>query len=163
MKYEKVAVGGTFDYLHDGHKVIISKAFEVGECVQIGIVSDQMELKKDSAGIQPLEDRKELLKKYLKKKNWLDRGEIKVITDPLGPAAEDEEIEAIIVSEETRPGAEKINEVREENGLDRLDIVEIPLLLADDGEPISSIRIRYGEIDVHGDVKKEEKNITDYG
>ncbi len=163
MTYRKVAVGGTFDYLHDGHKAIISKAFEVGECVQIGIVSDQMELKKDSAGIQPLEDRKELLKDYLKKQNWYDRAEIKVITDPLGPAAEDPELEAIVVSEETRSGADKINEVREEKGLKPLDIVEIPLVLADDGDPISSIRIRYDEIDIHGNIEKEEKNISDYG
>lgn len=163
MTYRKVAVGGTFDYLHDGHKAIISKAFEVGECVQIGIVSDQMELKKDSAGIQPLEDRKELLKDYLKKQNWYDRAEIKVITDPLGPAAEDPELDAIVVSEETRSGADKINEVREEKGLKPLDIVEIPLVLADDGDPISSIRIRYDEIDIHGNIEKEEKNISDYG
>ncbi len=163
MTYKKVAVGGTFDYLHDGHKAIISKAFEVGECVQIGIVSDKMELKKDSAGIQPLEDREDLLKNYLENNDWLDRAEIRVITDPLGPAAEDAELEAIVVSEETLSGAEKINEVREEKGLNPLEIVEIPLVLADDGDPISSIRIRYGEIDVHGNVEKEEKNISDYG
>lgn len=163
MKYEKVAVGGTFDYMHDGHKAIISRAFEIGSEVQIGIVSDEMELKKDSAGIQPLEKRREELENFLKEREWLKRTEIRVISDPLGPAAEDEDLEAIVVSEETIAGAEKINEVRKEKGLDSLAIVEIPLVLADDGKPISSIRIRYGEIDVHGNVIKEENRVSDYG
>lgn len=163
MKYEKVAVGGTFDYLHDGHKAILSKAFEIGRRVQIGVVSDKMELKKDSAGIQPIEKRMETLRDFLKEREWLERSEIEVLNDPMGTAAGDEELDAIVVSEETLSGARGINEVRSENNLDPLEIIEIPLVLADDNKPISSIRIRYGEIDVHGNVEKEEKRVSDYG
>lgn len=163
MSYEKVALGGTFEFLHDGHKAILSKAFEVGDRVLIGVVSDKMELKKDSVGIQPLENRMEGLKKYLKDSGRLGRAELKVITDPVGPAADDEELEAIVVSEETRPKAEEINELRKEKGLDSLDIVEIPFVLADDERPISSIRIRYGEIDEHGNIKQNVEKISDSG
>lgn len=163
MKYEKVAVGGTFDYLHDGHKAIISKAFEVGQNVQIGIVSDKMELEKDSAGIQSLEKRCEKLKDFLKERNWLDRAEFKKLNDRLGPAVDDEDLEAIVVSAETRPNANRINDLRSERQLTPIEIVQIPFVLADDGKPISSIRIRYGEIDIHGNVMKEEKRVTDYG
>ncbi|KXB03688.1 hypothetical protein AKJ48_03680, partial [candidate division MSBL1 archaeon SCGC-AAA261O19] len=115
MKHEKVVVGGTFDYLHDGHKAILRKAFELGNQVLIGIVSDQMELKKDSVGIPPLEERKSKLEEFLEEQDWLERAEIVVISDPIGPAAEDRELEAIIVSEETRSRAEEINEIRESN------------------------------------------------
>lgn len=163
MSYEKVALGGTFEFLHDGHKAILSKAFEVGDRVLIGVVSDKMELKKDSVGIQPLENRMEGLKKYLKDSGRLGRAELKVITDPVGPAADDEELEAIVISEETRPKAEEINELRKEKGLDSLDIVEIPFVLADDERPISSIRIRYGEIDEHGNIKQNVEKISDSG
>ncbi len=163
MKYRKVAVGGTFDLLHDGHKALLSKAFEIGETVKIGIVSDQKNLEKDSSGIRPLKKRVDDLEKFLKAQEWWDRSEIEVLKDPIGSAAENEEFEAIVVSEETRPGAEKINEIREDKGLEPLNIVEIPFVLADDGKPISSIRIRYGEVDEHGNSMKDERKISDYG
>lgn len=148
-------VGGTFDYLHDGHKAIIKKAFEVGEQVLVGITSDQMLLEKDSVGIQPLEGRRRKLEKFLREKDWLKRADIEVISDPVGSAADDKDLKAIVITEETRPGAEKINELRAERGLDPLEIVEVPFVLAEDGRPISSIRIRYGEMDVHGRLKGE--------
>jgi len=34
-KYGKVAVGGTFDKFHEGHRLLIEKAFQIGENVLI--------------------------------------------------------------------------------------------------------------------------------
>ena len=58
--------------------------------------------------------------------------------------------DAIIVSTETRPGAEAINRLRQKNGLAPLVIVEIPMVGAQDNKRISSTRIRGGEIDANG-------------
>lgn len=156
VKFKKVVVGGTFDYLHDGHIAILSKAFEVGEKVLIGISSDEMQLllRKDSAGVQLLGARMSELKNLLHLRGWSDRAEVEVISDAFGPALEDQEVEAIVVSPETRGRAEELNRLRVSRGLEPLEIVEIPFVLAEDGNPISSIRIRYGEIDTHGKLSK---------
>lgn len=156
-KYKKVVVGGTFDFLHDGHKALLSKAFEIGDQVLIGIVSGPLELQKDAAGIRPLGDRLKDLEDFLRDKGWLSRSQIVTISDSVGPAADDEDLEAIVVTEETREGAERINELRDIVGLNELDVIEVPFVLAEDGEPISSIRIRYGEIDEHGNLLEEEE------
>jgi pantetheine-phosphate adenylyltransferase len=159
VKFKKVVVGGTFDYLHDGHVAILSKAFEIGERVIVGICSDEMQLllRKDSAGVQLLDVRRPALEKLLQLKGWLDRAEVKVISDAFGPALEDQEIEAIVVSPETRSRAEELNRLRVSRGLKPLEIVEIPFVLAEDGKPISSIRVRYGEIDIHGKILKSPR------
>ncbi|MGQ9788289.1 MAG: phosphopantetheine adenylyltransferase [Candidatus Hadarchaeaceae archaeon] len=152
MKFRKVVVGGTFDCLHNGHLALISKAYEVGERVVLGICSDEMQqlLMKDSAGIQPLAIRLWRLLNELHTRGWLERTEINILSDPYGTAASDRNIDAIVVSPETRVRAEEINVIRISKGLHPLEIVVVPLVLAEDGTPISSIKIRYGEIDVHG-------------
>ncbi len=159
MKFKKVVVGGTFDYLHDGHVVVLTKAFEVGERIIIGICSDEMQLllRKDSAGVQLLDVRIPTLEKLLRSRGWFERAEIKVISDAFGSAAEGAELEAIVVSPETRKRAEELNELRSSRGLKPLEIVEVPFVLAEDGKPISSIKIRYGEIDIHGKLLKNPR------
>lgn len=158
-KFKKVVIGGTFDYLHDGHAAILSKAFELGDLVLVGICSDEMQelLRKDSAGIQPLAIRLWALLDLLRRKGWLERTQITILSDIFGPAVRDRELGAIVVSPETRARAEELNKIRSSNGLLPLEIVEIPFVLAEDGHPISSIKIRYGEIDAHGKILKPSR------
>ena len=49
------------------------------------------------------------------------------ISDPFGPAIEDENIQLIVVSEETRRGAAKINEIRQGKNYPPLSIHVIPI------------------------------------
>ena len=72
------------------------------------------------------------------------------LDDPYGTTIYDEDIEAIVVSEETEPTAVKINEIRVSKGMKPLDIVVVSFVLAYDGTPISSTRIRRGEINQNG-------------
>jgi len=146
--YKKVAVGGTFDKFHYGHRRLIDIAFEIGTYVVIGVTSNEFGGVKGR--IEPCNVRMSNLRSLLEKKH--QNYDIQQLNDPYGTTISDESIDAIVVSEETEPTAFKINQIRKENGMKPLDIVTIGMVLADDGIPISSTRIRKGEIDKMGTI-----------
>lgn len=153
-KYKKVAVGGTFDFLHIGHKALISKAFEVGEFVTIGITTDQFTQSYDKAPFESQEIRKKNLETFLSKNNFLERSKIIWLNDIFGVALESS-FEALVVTLETKKAAELINQERLKKGLKVLQIIVQPFLKDQSGEIISSTRIREGKINPGGlDYKK---------
>jgi pantetheine-phosphate adenylyltransferase len=150
-KLRKVAVGGTFDELHKGHRVLLVKAFEIGDHVLVGLCSDKFveKLGKPHATASYMERRKEL-KKFLKNIGVTDRAEIVPLHDPYGPTVTDRCIEGLVVSQETEPAAKMINEKRERAGLPLLKIFAINLVPSENCSPISTTRIRRGEMDREG-------------
>ena len=148
-KYKRVAVGGTFDKFHYGHRSLIAKAFEIGENVEIGVTSNVFACKKEG-DVDSCDVRMANLNEFLS--NIHDNFHISRLDDPYGPTIYDENFDAIVVSEETEPTAEKINEIRVSKGMDPLDIVVVSFVLADDGIPISSTRIRQGKINRKGEL-----------
>ena len=144
-KYSKVAVGGTFDKFHDGHKKLLSTAFEIGDKIEIGVTSDAFGgLKGD---IDSCKVRMNNLKSFFSDKSNFD---VIPLNDPYGTTIYDADFEAIVVSEETEPTAIEINNIRNSKGMKSLDIVVVSFVLAYDGNPISSTRIRCGEINNEG-------------
>lgn len=149
----RVAFGGTFDIIHRGHRAIIEKAFSLGDEVLIGMTSDQMAEQARGHPVSPVKKRREGLEAFLRSLGH-EQFEIVEISDVYGPAPFLENLDAIIASEETKKTAEDINEMRRENGLRPLDIHLAPMILADDSCPISSSRIRSGEIDEEGKLQR---------
>ena len=148
-KYNKVAVGGTFDKFHQGHRLLIKKAFQIGDHVLIGVTSDEFGGIKGE--IEPCNVRMSNLNLVLKNRsNYI----LSRLEEPYGVTIDDESIDAIVVSPETEPTAFKINQIRREKGMKPLDIITISMVLADDGKPISSTRIRRGEINKVGTLIK---------
>jgi pantetheine-phosphate adenylyltransferase len=145
-----VAVGGTFDPLHDGHKAILMKACELsrnGELL-VGLTSDSM-AKNKHHDVEDYHSRYEEVMKFIR-----GQGIVPVMVrldDPYGPTIHDN-FDYLVVSPETHPVALKINRIRREKGFEQIEIVLVDYVLADDGLPISSTRIKRGEIDVHGRV-----------
>ncbi len=141
----KVCVGGTFDIMHEGHKALISKAFEIGEEVFIGITADELA---DKLGkrVRKYEERKRDIEEFLEKRKWLNRAKIAPLYNVYGLTL-DEDFDAIVVSPETKKRADEINEMRENKGMKKMKVVCIPYICAEDGIPITTTRIKSGEIE----------------
>ncbi|UCF45119.1 MAG: phosphopantetheine adenylyltransferase [Candidatus Bathyarchaeota archaeon] len=150
-KFRKVAVGGTFDEFHRGHKVLLMKAFEIGEHVLLGLCTDEfVEKMVKPHPTASYEERLKELKAFLKALGVSDTAEIVPLNDPYGITLTDRCIEALVVSEETEKTAIEINQKRSEKQLPTLTIVTIKMVPAENYKPISTTRIREGEIDREG-------------
>lgn len=150
-KFKAVAVGGTFDELHRGHRALLMKAFEVGERVLIGLCSDRLVESLMKPHITaPYNERLRELKEFLRKMGVLERAEVMPLNDPFGVTLSEGCVEALVVSRETEPMARRINVERERRGLKPLEIVVIDMVPSENHVPISTTRIRRGEIDREG-------------
>jgi pantetheine-phosphate adenylyltransferase len=150
-KFKTVAVGGTFDEFHKGHRALLIKAFEVGERVLVGLCSDRLveSLTKPHVTAS-YEQRLEELSRFLRERGVWERAEIVPLNDPFGVTLSEGSVEALIVSRETQPIAIKINEERGRRELPPLQIIVIDMIPSENHSPISTTRIRRGEIDREG-------------
>lgn len=147
----KVMVGGTFDPLHDGHKKLLSRSFELagpGGTVTIGLTTDNFAGKKTHP-VRSFSKRRHDLEVFLDDSAFSASWTIEPLTDRFGSALE-ADFDALVVSEETLPAAIEINRLRREKKRGKVDIHQITCVLAEDGRWISSTRIHRGEIDDHG-------------
>jgi len=150
-KYNRVCLGGTFDVIHYGHLALLLTAFRSGKKVTIGVTSDEFVKKLGKThDVKPYNERISNLKKILEKYGWIDDATIVKLDDPYGPAVTDAIMEAIVVSPFTAFRALEINTIRAESLMKPLDVIECPLILAEDGKPISSSRIIKGEVTPEG-------------
>ncbi len=151
--YHHVFVAGTFDPsaglragLHDGHELLLTRAFETGEKVTIGLTSDEFVAKfkilNSTFNIQPYESRKQHLLHWIKEKGYFDRATLIPIDDPYEPAASMPDLEVLVVTPENKVRGEEINEKRKNKGLVPLALLVVPLVAAQDLRPSSSTRVR---------------------
>jgi pantetheine-phosphate adenylyltransferase len=150
MREAVAAVGGTFDRLHDGHKALILEAFRLGDKVIIGLTSDAYVKKAGKEGVARYLARRKRLMDFLVSNGLSHRAAVVEIADRFGPIVEDPAIACIVVTEETQEAAVEANRLRAKKGLIQMDIHSIGMVTAKDGLPISSSRIRTGELDEHG-------------
>lgn len=148
MTFKKTIVGGTFDHFHKGHEELLRVAFDLSDKVVIGIASDQFAQRFRTGEVESFKMRSDVITHYCEQYGKEYR--TIEINDFYGPSTTDPELEAIVVSEETALRAREINAVRTKKGLKNLVIVIIPFIKSEEGVPISSERVRSGEIDREG-------------
>jgi len=151
-KYGLIAVGGTFDNFHKGHRTLLKNAFSLSEKVIIGITSDDYVLKHKIGHVENFKKRKEIIKNFLYKKGFTNRFKIIKLDDRFGETVKSKIIDSIIVSKCTLKTAELINKKRTSKQLPILAIIVADYSFAEDGLLISSKRIREGQIDREGKV-----------
>jgi|TARA_B100000959_G_scaffold277255_1_gene333516 pantetheine-phosphate adenylyltransferase len=146
-------MGGTFDILHVGHEALLTRAANEGKRVLIGLTTDERASRgRNADNLNPYIIRKQNLENLLSNLGFLEKFEIVPLKNDWGPSVIDEDFGAIIVSEETRNTAEKINKIRIKGGKSELKIVVVPMIKSVDGKYISSSRIRDKVIDSEGNL-----------
>lgn len=157
-QFDLVATGGTFDEIHAGHRELLTRAFSLGRCVLVGVSSDNFAAAKKGKNRlrHKFQTRVDRLVKFIHDEFGNVTFEIKELNDDFGPTSTDKNLQALIVSEETEPKGHEINRIRSGKGFDPLVIVTVSMIKAEDGRPLSSSRIRYGEIDRYGRILKKQ-------
>jgi cytidyltransferase-like protein len=149
-RYSVVATGGTFDGLHAGHRRLLEASFEVGDKVVIGLTSDEFAKRHGKSPRSPFAEREVDLEAYLRARFPGRRYEVSKLDDFFGPGIASKEVQALVASPETEKRVETANALRAKRGFPPLELVVIDWVIAEDGKPISSTRIRAGKIDTEG-------------
>jgi len=151
-KYHTVAMGGTFDIIHVGHIKLLTKAFSISDKTIIGLTSDELAAKKGKNLLKNYHQRFESLKSVIEKNFPGSSYEISKLENDFGPAVIEGTVQALVVSEETKDKGRTLNDLRVKISLPLVEIVTIPMVLAEDGSAISTTRIRNSEIDGSGNL-----------
>ena len=151
-KFRLVAMGGTFDIIHKGHLTLLEGAFSVSSKVIIGLTSDELAAKKGKKLNHDYLQRHDTLKQTIEKKFPNHDFVISNLDDDFGPAVLEADVQALVVSGETKPQGDALNKLRTQKNLPPVEIVTIPMVLAKDGTRISTTRIRNSEIDAQGNL-----------
>ena len=143
--FNNVALGGTFDPIHPGHKLLLKTAFQVSSHVVIGLTTEALlKHKKFRHLIHTYEDREKNLSEFLQNHLKISTEQFSIVPliDPYGPTISDPRIQALICSQETYVTGQKINKIREKHKISPLILVVVPLLKDSTEEKISSSKIR---------------------
>ena len=156
-KFSLIAMGGTFDIIHHGHITLLSTAFEISEKVIIGLTSDEFVQKKGKNPIHKYDERLKNLTSIIFKKFPNSYFEISQLNNDFGPAVFEKEVQALVVSDETKNQGNILNKLRTKRNLSPVEIIVVPMTLAKDGKRISTTRIKNSEIDSDGNLLPIDK------
>ncbi|KAI7860479.1 hypothetical protein BDC45DRAFT_530074 [Circinella umbellata] len=145
--FDKTIVGGTFDHIHAGHKILLTMtALLASKTIYVGVTDDVMlKSKKHRELIASTQDRIENVKEFL---HVVRRGLeyiVVPITDPYGPTITEPSVQALVVSKETEKGGDACNVERAKRDFPPLVIRTIDVISSDstavDGKDMGALKI----------------------
>lgn len=136
----RAAVAGTFNVLHDGHRALLDRAFEISDEVYIGITSDEM-AKGSRTFVNSYYLRRKAVEDYVSAKMMPYR--IFSIDDVYGPDEMMDAVDYLVVSEETLANGMKVAERAKERGRP-IELSVVDIVRRQDGQKISSSDIIKG-------------------
>jgi pantetheine-phosphate adenylyltransferase len=128
-----------------GHKILLSVAGYIArECLVIGLTGPELlRNKKYAEALESYSQREQNVESFV---NYVYPSlplRIEMINDIYGPTATIEEIDALVVSQETASGALEVNKKRKELGWHELKVYEIKLIPDESiGDKVSSTELR---------------------
>ena len=134
--YANSILGGTFDHLHVGHKLMLTEsAMLTRDSLLIGVSDGLMLARKTLAElIEPIEVRCTAVERFV----HAIAPELSVRTVPIydmyGPTRTERDYECLIVSEETVKGGRMVNEERARHSLPPMDVHVVELMNEEDLE-----------------------------
>lgn len=129
-EYQVVALGGTFDHLHAGHKILLTMAAWLAqERVLVGITDDALLVnKKHKEVMEDITKRTQNVRDFMYRiKRGIEYQLVRIV-DVAGPTATDATLQALVASRETEAGSAEIREVRMKNNLPPMDIFFIDVI-----------------------------------
>ncbi|CAE6526544.1 unnamed protein product [Rhizoctonia solani] len=128
--YPVSALGGTFDHLHPGHKILLSMAAWISTSkLIVGVTDDTLLTKKaNKQYIQPITERTARVTSFVRMFKPSIECDAVPIQDVYGPTAWDSNIQALVVSRETVSGASSVAQLRSEKSLPPLDLFVIDVI-----------------------------------
>jgi len=156
--FEHGCLGGTFDRLHGGHRLLLDVAFKLIQNVLIGITTDELARrgKEIPKLIYNYEKRAADVKNYLLEKGISEnRIQIKPLSRATQYADEIPEMGTIVLSPETYGRLLEINDIRRDKGLEELIAIAIPYFRDDNGKIVSSQVFRELELQLQQQIKRK--------
>eukprot|EP00996_Jenningsia_fusiforme_P002005 NODE_2853_length_1105_cov_47.929924_g2617_i0.p1 GENE.NODE_2853_length_1105_cov_47.929924_g2617_i0~~NODE_2853_length_1105_cov_47.929924_g2617_i0.p1 ORF type:complete len:284 (+),score=51.98 NODE_2853_length_1105_cov_47.929924_g2617_i0:141-992(+) len=126
--YAHVALGGTFDRMHNGHRLLLTtSALHSTERIRVGVAINELLAKKQHASlIQPVDERVSAVREFLQRVTPEGTAlDIFPMDEFTGGTTTLASVNAIVVSPETQPAAVKINDTRAANSLPPLAVLVI--------------------------------------
>ncbi len=141
-RFKLVALGGTFDIIHKGHLELLKGAFLISSKVIIGLTSNEFARRRGKEPENDYSTRRRTLENTIKEHFPNSQYEISKLENDFGPAMLEDEVEALVVSDETFSKGAELNRLREARNSLPVQVIVITMALAKDGIRISTTRIK---------------------